>query len=131
MSASSISAVATVRKFVDRINAHDSQGVVALCTPDHIFVDSLGTELSGLSGLEQAWVGYFALFADYRIEIETLISASNLVMVSGWASATHGQSGRSWRIPAAWRAVVNQTLIAKWQVYADNKPVYEILSRDA
>lgn len=63
MSASSISAEATVRKFLDRINAHDSQGVVALCTSDHIFVDSLGTELSGLSGLEQAWVGYFALFA--------------------------------------------------------------------
>jgi len=128
MSNSSISVEATVRKFVDRINAHDSHGVVALCTPDHIFIDSLGTQLSGTARLEQAWTGYFALFPDYRIEIESLISAATLTLLSGWASATHSQSHRSWRIPAAWRAVVAQDLIAKWQVYADNKSVYEILS---
>jgi hypothetical protein len=48
---------ATVREYVARINAHDTRGLVALCTVDH--------------------------------------------------------------------------MLAKWQVYADNKPVYEILSRSA
>jgi hypothetical protein len=52
--------------------------------------------------------------------------------LSGLASATHSGSGAQWHIPAAWRATVAGTsIIAHWQVYADNKPVYEILSRGA
>jgi hypothetical protein len=33
-----------------------------------------------------------------------------------------------WRIPAAWLAVVNNGKIQRWQVFADNKPVYDILA---
>ena len=35
----------------------------------------------------------------------------------------------AWRTPAAWKAVIRGGLIAEWQVFADNKPVYEILAR--
>jgi hypothetical protein len=31
------------------------------------------------------------------------------------------------RTPKPWRAVVRDGQIADWQVYADNKPVYELL----
>jgi len=31
------------------------------------------------------------------------------------------------RTPKPWRAVVKDGQIAEWQVYADNKPVYELL----
>jgi ketosteroid isomerase-like protein len=125
---SSISAEAAVRNFIARINAHDSHGVAASCTPDHLFIDSLGTRLSDLAKLETGWAGYFTLFPDYRIEVDTMISDGALVLLSGWASATHRPTGRRWRITAAWRAVVAEHLVAEWQVYADNKPVYEILS---
>jgi hypothetical protein len=131
ISVSSTSATAIVRKFIDRINAHDSHGVAMLCTPEHLFIDSLGGRLADPARLEPAWAGYFALFPDYHIAIENMLSADALVLSSGWASATHRQTGRSWRIPAAWRAVVHEHLIAEWQVYADNKPVYEILSGGA
>jgi hypothetical protein len=100
---------------------------VALCTPAHVFVDSLGARLSDRVSLERGWAGYFSLFPDYRIEVERMMSDGERVLLHGWASATHGTTGRSWRIPAAWRAVVAGELIAEWQVYADNKPVYEIL----
>lgn len=126
-----VSAEATVRAFVDRINAHEPRGIVALCTPDHMFIDSLGARLSGLADLEQAWVGYFALFPNYRIEVDSMISGDGLVLLSGWASATLRGTGPSWRIPAAWRAMVVEGRIAEWQVYADNKPVYELLSGNA
>jgi hypothetical protein len=54
------------------------------------------------------------------------------LLLSGLASATHSGSGAQWHIPAAWKATVAGTsTIAHWQVYADNKPVYEILSRGA
>ena len=125
------STVAPVREFIARVNAHDPRGLCLLCTPDHIFIDSLGARLSGRTQIEQAWIGYFSLFPDYRIEVEALASRDALVLLSGWASATYRGSGHAWRIPCAWRAEVSGSLIAEWQVFADNKPVYEILSRDA
>ncbi len=118
----------TVREFVRRINAHDAAGIVGLCTADHVFVDSLGSQLSGISQLERGWRGYFALFPDYRVEITGMVSAGELVLACGSATATHAASGRTWQIPAAWRARVVGGRVAEWQVYADNKPVYEILA---
>ncbi len=124
-------ALATLDKFVGCINAHDPKGIVSLCTPDHIFIDSLGSRMSGREFLQQAWAGYFSLFPDYRIDVEVAISQDAVVLACGFASATHAPSKKSWRIPAAWRAVVRDGQIAEWQVYADNKPVYELLSKQA
>jgi hypothetical protein len=36
-----------------------------------------------------------------------------------------------WRIPAAWRAIVHDGLVQEFRVYADNKPVYDILAKAA
>ena len=59
--ANSTDAEATLRKFVARINAHDPSGIIALCTIDHVFIDSLGSRLSGHKQLAQGWRG--GLFA--------------------------------------------------------------------
>jgi len=123
--------IATLEEFVRRINARDPKRIVSLCTADHIFIDSLGSRMSGREFLRQAWAGYFSLFPDYHIELEALASQDAVVLACGFASATHAPSKRSWRIPAAWRAVVRDGQIAEWQVYADNKPVYELLSEQA
>src|SRR5215475_12160238 len=124
-------AIATLNEFIGCINAHDPEGIVALCTADHLFIDSLGSQISGRGRLEQAWAGYFSLFPDYRIEIEAVAARNAVVLACGFASATHPPSKKSWRIPAAWRAVVRKGQIAAWQVYADNKPVYELLFEQA
>ncbi len=123
--------LAVLQKFIARINAHDPTGIAALCTADHVFIDSLGSRLSGRERLEQAWAGYFALFPNYRIEVESAASQDTLALACGFASATHAASRKTWRIPAAWRAIVRDGQIAEWQVYADNKPVYELLSQQA
>ena len=127
----SAEAIATLEDFVSCINAHDPKALVSLCTADHIFIDSLGSQLSGRERLEQAWAGYFSLFPDYRIDVEVAVSQNAVVLACGFASATHAPSKKSWRIPAAWRAIVRKGQIAEWQVYADNKPVYELLSEHA
>lgn len=121
--------VIIVRKFIDKINEHDSAGLMALCTRDHVFIDSLGARHSDLAKLGPGWAGYFTLFPDYRVEVDTMIPADVRVLLSGWASGTHAPSGRSWRVTAAWRAVVQDSLIAEWQIYSDNKPVYEIFAK--
>jgi hypothetical protein len=51
--------------------------------------------------------------------------------INGRTSATHAASKESWRNPAAWRSTVRKGRIAVWHVYADNKPVYELLSEHA
>lgn len=124
-------AEATVRLLVDCINRHDAPAIVGLCTQDHVLIDSLGSKVGGLEGLERAWNGYFTLFPDYRIEVEALTSAGGVVLMSGWASGSLRGSSAAWRIPAAWRASIVGGRIAVWQVYADNKPVYDLLGRDA
>jgi ketosteroid isomerase-like protein len=129
--ANSTEAEATLKKFVARINAHDPGGIIALCTTDHVFIDSLGSKLSGHKQLKQAWSGYFRLFPDYCVEVELAISKGMFVLACGFASATHAPSQRTWRIPAAWRATVEDGRIAEWQVYADNKPVYELFAHHA
>jgi ketosteroid isomerase-like protein len=123
--------IATLEEFVRRINAGEPKRIVSLCTADHIFIDSVGSRMSGREFLEQAWAGYFSLFPDYRIDIDSAISQNAVVLACGFASATDAASKKSWRIPAAWRAVVRDGQIAEWQVYADNKPVYELLSEQA
>ncbi len=126
-------AEAIVRSFVERINAHDPEGLLALCSSDHVFIDSLGNTLTGYEALLHAWRGYFARFPDYRVEITTVFSTGHHVAAFGKASGTlagaSAASHSSWTIPAAWLAAIKDGRISSWQVYADNKPVYEILSR--
>jgi hypothetical protein len=51
--------------------------------------------------------------------------------INGRTSATHAASKKAWHIPGAWRATVRNGRIAVWQVYADNKPIYELLPEHA
>jgi ketosteroid isomerase-like protein len=118
-------------RLVARINAHDTAGVVELCTADHVFIDSLGNRMSGAAQLEQGWNWYFTTFPDYKIEIQTVAAQGDTVLACGSASATHAPTRAAWRIPAAWRAKIAHGLVSEWQVYADNKPVYELLARSA
>src|ERR1044072_4477025 len=102
---------------------------MALCAHSHRFVDGLGQVLTGYDQLRAAWSGYFYLFSDYRIDIESPAVAGGVVLAAGSAPATAAAgtpSAQRWRIPAAWRAEVRGGLLVLWQVYADNKPVFEL-----
>jgi len=51
--------------------------------------------------------------------------------INGRTSPTYTGPKKSWRIPAAWGATASNGRIAERQVYADNKPAYELLSEHA
>lgn len=112
---------AIVHAFIERINAHDVDGIVAAMTPDHRFVDSLGAVFTGRETLRHGWQAYFALVSNYRITIEDVVEAPSVILVLGHA-AGHTQEVE-WRVPAVWRAVVREGQVAEWQVYADNEPL--------
>src|SRR6266852_4072924 len=59
----------TILIFIDRINAHDVEGLAELMSDDHIFIDAHGNEVVGREKMSAGWRGYFEWFPDYHIEV--------------------------------------------------------------
>jgi ketosteroid isomerase-like protein len=126
--------VETVLAFLDRINQRDVDKLVELMTEDHVFIDSLGHSVQGREKMRAGWRGYYAMCPDYWVSHEETFQNGNKVAVFGVAGGTISARGKllpenQWRTPAAWFAVVEKGLVKEWRVYADIKPVYDILAR--
>lgn len=117
-------------QFVERINAHDVDGMLALMTSDHRFIDALGNVLSGRDKLRAAWQGYFAMVPDYTISVDMTFAEGYEAILCGTAGGTYAPNGKldaknSWSTPVALRAKIAIDLIEEWRVYADNEPIRE------
>jgi ketosteroid isomerase-like protein len=128
------SAVDTVLEFLDRINQHDADKLAEHMTEDHTFIDSLGQSITGREKMRSGWRSYFAFCPDYWVSHEEIVPGGKLVAVFGAAGGTVAADGKlppenKWRASAAWLAIVEGGLIRQWRIYADNKPVYDILAR--
>jgi len=119
--------VETALLFLDRINQHDPDKLAGLMTEDHVFIDSLGRAVRGREAMRQGWRSYYAMCPDYRVSHEEIFANGNIVAVFGTAGGTINE--HRWETPAAWRAVIENGLVKEWRVYADNKPVYDILAK--
>ncbi len=130
------SAADVAMAFVAKINAHDMNGLVALMTPDHLFVDALNNSFRGVEQMRQGWKFYFGMFPDYAIEVMDEFSRGDLVGMFGKARGTFAVNGKLprenfWEIPAAWRAVVKDGRVAEWRVYCDNDPARKIMAANS
>jgi ketosteroid isomerase-like protein len=126
-------AVDTVLQFLDRINQHDADKLAEMMTEDHLFIDSLGNSVGGRDNMRSGWRGYYAFCPDYWVSHEKIFASGDLVAVFGAAGGTIAADGRlpaenRWRTSAAWLAMVDRGLVKQWRVYADNKPVYDIIA---
>jgi len=123
----------TVLHFLERIE-RDVDKLAELMTEDHLFVDSLGQAVRGREKMRAGWRNYYAFCADYWVSHEEIFQNGNKVAVFGAAGGTIAPTSKvppehQWRTQAAWLAVVEEGLVKQWRVYADNKPVYDILAR--
>ena len=121
--------VETVVAFFDAINQRDPDKLAALMTEDHIFIDSLGASVRGREKMRAGWGAYFAMCTDYRVSHEDIFHTGSIVAAFGSAGGAIREI--KWQTPAAWRVVVLDGLIQEFRVYADNKPVYDILAKSA
>ena len=126
-------AVSVALAIVERINAGDVDGIAALLTDNHEFIDTGGASFRGREALREGWRGYFALFPDYRIDIEWVGEDGGAVMLLGRSSGTLSAHGREalrrpdgglppqdeLQGPAIWTARIANSLVAQWRVYAD------------
>ena len=129
-----MSPVETVLHFLDRINQRDVDKLAELMTEDHVFIDSLGQSVQGREKMRAGWRSYYALCPDYWVSHEEIFRHENLVAVFGSAGGTIAANGKlppenRWRTSAAWLALVEKGLVKQWRVYADNKPVYDIMAK--
>lgn len=86
-------ALDVVLGFVKAINRHDVDGLVALMTEDHCFVDGLGQTVRGRERMEKGWVGYFGSFPDYCVRVDEILSKGNTVGLFGTAEGTYSVNG--------------------------------------
>ena len=127
--------IAVVRAFITAINQGDSSRLSNLMTEVHTFVDSGGKVVSARENNTKSWDGYFRMFPDYRMEVQSLLQDGDLVAVFGSASGTYnGKRGpvpeNKIEMPAAWKAIVENGKIKLWQVYADWTEGYRIIDED-
>jgi len=117
-----------IMAFVDALNARAPDALAELMSDDHRFIDAHGNELVGREKMVAGWRGYFEWFPDYEIEVEQIFEHGGKFGLFGYASGSFkGSPERSWRLPAAWRAVARDRRVALWQVYADTKIPFEII----
>ena len=124
----------TIARFVEAINRHDVDALAALMTEDHVFTDSGGEQMRGREAMRGGWSQYFALVPDYWITVEHTVVDGAMVGLFGRAGGTWAVAGKlrdenRWSVPAAWYGVVRSGLVVEWRVYADLKPLYDILER--
>ena len=116
-----------VKQWLTAINSHDVIALTTLMAADHVFVDSLGNRVQGAKSMEAGWRSYFAMCPDYWIRADYVMADDHTVLAAGEAGGTIHRD--SWRTPAAWKAVIRDGKVLEWRVFADNKPVYEILGK--
>jgi uncharacterized protein (TIGR02246 family) len=129
-----MTSVEAVLRFLDAINQRDADKLAALMTDDHVFIDSLGQSVVGRESMRQGWRAYYSFCPDYWVSHEEIFPSGNLVAVFGAAGGTIAKNGilpreNIWQISAAWLALVEGNRVKRWRVYADNKPVYDILAK--
>src|SRR5437764_1119435 len=126
-----------VLSFVKRINDHNVNGLAELMSDDHTFVDAHGNQVVGKEKMNAGWRGYFEWFLDYSIEVSDvfegdLSEAGQMFAMFGYAGGSfQGKADASWRLPAAWKAIVKDGRVKLWQVFADTKIPFEIIARNS
>ena len=121
--------------YVDAINTADTDRLYNLMESEHLFIDAHDNKVIGKDDVKQAWISYFFIFPDYKIEVNEILERDSLICIFGYASGTYKnlrnkENSNYWRVPAAWTAVIENDKVKQWQVYADNTFATEIHNRN-
>jgi len=125
----------TVLQYIEAINAAEIDKIVDLMSEDHIFIDSGDGKYQGKDLMKQGWIGYYTIFPDYRIDIIDITENDSIIGIFGYASGTYkgikdATNSNFFRIPASWKAVVEDGKIKHWQVYCESKIPEQIVEKN-
>ncbi len=122
-------------KFIEAINSGKASELEDLMTEDHIFVDAGDGRLQGKANMKQAWITYFKMFPDYKIEINDITEGGSVIGIFGYASGTYKglkdkTNSNYYRTPASWKAIIQNRKVKHWQVYCESKKIEDIVERN-
>jgi len=120
--------------FVRAINRQNVDALAELMTPEHRFVDSLGSVTEGREKMRVAWAKYFRMVPDFTVAIEETFCDGPVVAMLGMAQGTYAPDGQlkpenRWTTPAAFRAFIQEQKVAEWRVYSDNEPIRQRMAK--
>jgi ketosteroid isomerase-like protein len=124
----------TSMAFVNAINSKDVELLTNLMTDEHKFIDGDGSEYDGKEQMKAGWTEHLELIPDLTLSISEHYEENDTVVLLGWSSGTIIQKGElkqenSWRVPCAWRVVIELGKVAVWQLYANQCALHEIYDR--
>jgi uncharacterized protein (TIGR02246 family) len=122
------------QSFVRAINRQYADGLAALMTEEHRFIDSLGALVSGRETMRAGWRSYFRMVPDYTIDVDEMLSDGPVVVMLGLAQGSYAPDGQTkpenrWTTPAVFRAFIEEGKVAEWRVYADNEPIRRLMAK--
>ncbi len=103
--------------FNECINNQDLNGLSALMTGDHVFIDREGNVNQPKESMVRGWKEFFRQFPDYRNTFNRIESRNNLVVILGFAYWSETQAYD----PVIWTALVECDLVKEWRVHADTE----------
>lgn len=120
--------------FVRAINRQDVDGLAALMTDEHRFVDSMGNVTVGRETMHRGWTAYFSMVPDYTVAVEETFCDGPVVAMLGTAQGTFTKDGvlrpeNQWSTPTAFRAFIEGQKVAEWRVYCDNEPMRQRVAK--
>ena len=104
-------------QFNAQITAHNIDGLAALMSAAHRFIDRDGQVTAGKEAMLDAWRRFFALFPDYVNTFTRVESRGNLVVLHGFATWEAGAAPDH----AIWTARVEGGVVAEWRIYSDTE----------
>lgn len=107
----------TVSRFNGFINSRDIEGLSAMMTDDHTFIDGANQRVVGKQECIRAWKGFFAAFPDYQNHFEHVSTNAELVAVMGRSSCSDARLDG----PALWSATVRNEQVSEWRVFEDTR----------
>ena len=124
----------TILDFIDRINAHDVDGILGLMDDDYTFVNSAGDTFKGRDLMRDVWADQFHLYPDFRIRVQRVVADTAGVGVFGRSEGTYNPQNRTkvdeenhWEVPAAFFGIAKNGKVTHWQVFSDTSWIFDIL----
>ena len=105
----------TVSDFNGFINARDIEGLAAMMTDDHVFIDAANRQVIGKVDCIRAWKGFFAAFPDYQNHFEHVAAHGELIVITGHTSCSDARLAGA----ALWSAKVRDGHVSEWRVFDD------------
>jgi ketosteroid isomerase-like protein len=102
-------------KFVEIINAGDSEALMRLQTDDFTLIDMAGDVTRGRDG----WPSYFASFPEYKIHVQQVLTSGNGVAIIGKTTGSHVPPEVEEKETVLWTAEIQDGLVAEWRIYSD------------